>query len=275
MSKLRLLRNSDLPHLVELSRHAGWNQTPADWERTLQQAHDTAWGIEVDGRVVSSTTGMLYPQNLAWIGMVLTHPEHRGRGHATSLLKHALESLGDRAEWIKLDATDEGKPIYEKLGFQVEQHLQRWHRPAGPVSKISSYLVHDYAVDPSFDRAYFGAYRIPLLNALRRDGDSRFVVGYGYAMTRPGALATYFGPCVVRTVEAARALLENSIASHPDEEMFWDLFVDNKDAVKLAREYGFHPVRHTTRMGLRCSPNALPILRNESSVFAIAGFEYG
>ncbi len=273
MSKIRLLRNADLPQLLELSRHADWNQTQADWERMLQ--HAACWGMDVDGEIVSSTTGIVYPHNLAWIGMVLTHPEHRGRGHATALMKHAVDELRGRVDWLKLDATDLGRPIYEKLGFELESHLQRWQRPAGPVAKLSSYLVHDYAVDPSFDRAYFGAYRIPLLNALRRDGDSRFVVGYGYAMTRRGAQATYFGPCVVRTLEAARALLENAIESHQNEPMFWDLFAANKDAVKLAREYGFQPVRHLTRMALRCSPDALPILRNESSVFAIAGFEYG
>lgn len=57
--------------------------------------------------------------------------------------------------------------------------------------------------------------------------------------------------------------------------MFWDLFAGNRDAVKLAREYGFQPVRHLTRMALRCDPDVVPMLRNESSVFAIAGFEYG
>lgn len=199
MSKIRTLRSNDIPHLLDLSTAAGWNQTAADWERLLHLCRDNCWGIEIDGRVVSSTTAIRYASDLAWIGMVLTHPEYRKRGLASSLMQHAIDDVRKDVKWIKLDASDEGKPIYEKLGFVEETHLQRWRRPAGPADRLSSYMVHDYIVDPSFDRAYFGAYRIPLLNSLRRDGGSSFVMGYGYAMTRPGALASYL----------ARALCEH------------------------------------------------------------------
>ncbi len=273
--KIRPLRSNDIPSLLELSQQAGWNQTQADWERMIALAPDACHGIEADDRIVSSTTGIRHGHDLAWIGMVLTHEAHRGRGYATALVQHAIDHLRDKVAWIKLDATDTGKPVYARLGFQDETEVQRWERKPGPVEKASSYLIHEYAVDPSFDRAYFGAYRVPLLNALRRDGESCFVVGYGYAMSRPGARARHLGPCVVRSTEAARALVEDVLAKHGGESVIWDLFPSNADAVRLAKQYGFQPMRHLTRMALPCRPDVLPILRNESSVFAIAGFEYG
>jgi GNAT superfamily N-acetyltransferase len=275
MSKIRHLRASDIPSCLELSRQAGWNQLQSDWERMLSLAPDTSFGIEADGAIVSTATALKHGPDLAWIGMVLTHERHRGKGLATSLVQHAISSVSSEVRWIKLDASDQGKQIYVSLGFTDECPVSRWRRPAGPSAKSTSYLIHDYAIDPSFDRAYFGAHRLAALNALRRDGECSFVVSYGYAMSRPGELAHYFGPCGVRSTEAARALLEHTLEKHADRDIFWDLFTHNKEAVRLARQYGFQPERSLTRMAKPSKPGELPILRNESSIFAIAGFEYG
>lgn len=57
-----------------------------------------------------------------WMGTiynVYTYPEFRRKGYATQVLRALLEqteSLG--LATVDLLATDEGKPLYEKLGFQ-------------------------------------------------------------------------------------------------------------------------------------------------------------
>jgi GNAT superfamily N-acetyltransferase len=275
--KVRVLKTADLPHLLELSREASWNQMEADWARLLAQAPQSCFGIETDGQIVATTTAICYAKELAWIGMVLTAQAHRGQGMATALLDHTLTYLqSQEIGWAKLDATEQGRPLYTKLGFHDECPVERWRRPAGLGFKPTmSRPVHPYVVDPSFDRAYFGAYRIPLLNALLRESGAEFVVGYGYAMNRPGDKARYFGPSVVRTREAARQLLERYLAKYPDEETYWDLLPDNSDAVQLAIDHGFEPSRHLMRMSRALQPGIRPLVHNSSSVFAIAGFEYG
>jgi GNAT superfamily N-acetyltransferase len=276
MNKVRLLRPSDIPDCMELSNAAGWNQTPADWERILTLAPDACFGIEIDGHIISTTTAIRYAQELAWIGMVLTHPNHRGKGYARAAIEHAIRhTRAAGVRWIKLDATKEGQPLYTSLGFQEEYAVERWKREAGAQPVITKApQLNSYVVDPSFDRAYFGALRVPLLNSLLKEG-ATFVVGYGYAMGRPGALADYFGPCVVRTRDAARQLLHWFLANHQGRDIFWDLIPDNSDAVQLAIDHGFHPVRQLVRMALPGKPGEPPMLRNNTSIFAIAGFEYG
>jgi GNAT superfamily N-acetyltransferase len=53
---------------------------------------------------------------------VLTYPEYRKQGAATALLKHLIDEARARGlSHIGLSATEAGKPLYEKLGFEVQQ----------------------------------------------------------------------------------------------------------------------------------------------------------
>ena len=61
--------------------------------------------------------------------MVLTRPENRRQGLARLLMEDAIataEREGIRT--LKLDATEQGRPLYEDLGFVVEGAVERWER---------------------------------------------------------------------------------------------------------------------------------------------------
>jgi len=276
MSEPRLLVRADVPDLLELSRPAGWNQTAEDWLRLLELSPLGSFGIVAGGRVVASTTAICYEKDLAWIGMVLTDPAHRGNGYASRLMQHALHWLNQSGiAWIKLDATDMGQPIYSKLGFENECELERWKRPAASLpSRMSPVLPGKFEFDLQLDLEAFGARRRLLIESLARE-EAASIPGSGYAMGRPGTVATYFGPCVARTVDTARGLLEWFLSRHSHEDIFWDLFPGNASAASLAREYGFTPVRHLVRMAMRGAPVSAPLTHETASVYAIAAFEYG
>src|SRR3954452_24799436 len=128
--QVRALQPRDLTTAVALSTVAGWNQTVDDWRMLLDLAPDGCFGIEAAAQLVSTTTLVCYGKNLGWIGMVLTRPEYRGRGHARKLVAHALhyaDAMG--IETVKLDATEQGQQLYESLGFREEQKIERWSRP--------------------------------------------------------------------------------------------------------------------------------------------------
>lgn len=51
---------------------------------------------------------------------VLTYPHYRGRGAATKIITALIdEAKKAGVSMIELAATDDGKPLYEKLGFQA------------------------------------------------------------------------------------------------------------------------------------------------------------
>src|SRR6185437_4690945 len=103
--KLRLMRTSDLADAYELSTAAERNQTLEDWRTLLDISPHGCFGIEIDGALVATTTVVCYEKQLAWIGMVLTQKEYRGRGFARSLLARALEYADSlQIKTVKLDA---------------------------------------------------------------------------------------------------------------------------------------------------------------------------
>ena len=271
---IRLLGTADLTSAMELSQQAGWNQTEEDWEMMLRLDPLGCFAIEADDRVAATTTLLCYGNCLAWIGMVLTRPEYRRRGFAQRLMKSALQRADDlKIQSIKLDATPQGQPLYEKLGFKTEQIVERWfhdgrslHPRIEPLTSSPQYSSQ-YSLE--VDLKAFGANRSTLLQnlALRH---SPHTTAEAYSFSRGGTRAGYLGPCVAETQKAARVVIEHSLRDSSESGWFWDLLSANKNAVQLAEEFGFVPQRRLERMVLGNSPP-----KNDEMVYAIAGFELG
>ena len=277
--RLRLMNTGDLSAAVELSSAAGWNQTPEDWRMLLDLAPDGCFGIEADGRLVSTTTLVCYEQRLAWIGMVLTREGYRGRGFARRLVAVALEradSLG--IETVKLDATEQGQALYEALGFQAEQPVERWARPGSMESRTAEsqsasrtptrlsslpQTLHD------LDAQAFGADRSLMLQELARRSTLQSSPN-AFLFARAGRTNEYLGPCVAADPVAARAIIACLVNASSRTGWSWDLLPANKSAVALASELGFIRQRRLTRM-----VRGKPLRGRDEMVYAIAGFELG
>ena len=90
-----------------------------------------AWFAETEGSVVAVAFLVIdeRPANLSFITgrigtvlNVLTYAQYRGQGIATQLLKRLVEEAKSRRlSYIKLSATEAGRPLYEKLGFVETQ----------------------------------------------------------------------------------------------------------------------------------------------------------
>jgi len=245
---LRALTPQDVERAMELSIAANWNQLPSDWARVLCLEPEGCFCMEEDGRVVATATAVTYGTDLAWIGMVLTHPSYRGRGFAAQLMRSCLEfceRLG--VGCVKLDATDMGRPLYEKLGFLEESVVERWR------GELPAMPVREFPPDPALDRLAFGA-------------DRRAVVAL-LGAARAGRVANYVGPIVARSIDEAR---ERVLHAGVSGTTYWDVPEMNVVAWELARELGFTPVRKLWRMR-----KGAPIEERPEFIYALAGFEFG
>jgi GNAT superfamily N-acetyltransferase len=273
LETLRLLLPGDLDSVMGLSTAAGWNQTLADWRRVLDLEPSGCFGLETGGTIVATSSLVSYGDSLAWLGMVLTHPDHRGRGYGGRVTTAAMEYAWQRrVRVLKLDATDMGRPLYARLGFRDEAPIERWSAEEPGVPRAATDApAGGSAPDAELDRRAFGADRAALLSRLPREIAA--VLSGGYALARPGARALQLGPCVARDRDTAAKAIGAVLARRPPGPVFWDLLPSNPDAVKLAAELGFTPVRRLMRMSiLREGPD---VPHDDTLVYAAAGFEYG
>jgi GNAT superfamily N-acetyltransferase len=273
--QLRLMTTDDLAVAAELSAAAGWNQTAEDWQMLMALEPHNCFAIEADGRLVATTTLLRYSQQLAWIGMVLTSASYRGRGFARRLLDVALDradSLG--IETVKLDATQQGRPLYETFGFQAEQAVDRWSRPASGQSRpLEPKRSSNFSVlSPhlrALDLEAFGTDRSSILQALAPRSTME-LSSNAFLFARPGRTTHYLGPCIADDPAAAREIIISVLKTSVHSSWSWDLLPANKQAVALASELGFTRQRCLTRMA-----RGKPLRGHEEAVFAIAGFELG
>ena len=278
--EVRLLLESDMPAALRLKELAHWNQTESDWLRLLRLEPNGCFCATIDGEVVATTTTTTYRPELAWIGMVLVHPERRQLGIATRLMKIALAYLAEAAvPTIKLDATPLGCSLYRRLGFKDEALIERW------VGIAESRQVSCSSLDIAarrqaleFDRHAFGAKRSKLLEMLldgscvtplvTTAGDGQLT---GYGLARPGSAAAYVGPLLATNTEAATTLLDGLLSQMSGRRVYIDLNKNFRGGQKILTERGFVKQRGLIRMFYGQANDA----GSSTSIFAIAGPEVG
>lgn len=281
--EIRLLDERDIHGAMRLKELAHWNQTESDWRRLLRLEPRGCFCASVDGRLVGTTTTTTYGDELAWVGMVLVDPEYRRRRIATRLMQTALDYLEKRVAAVKLDATPDGQPVYERFGFKVESLVERWmgtarddRRADGCETFESSSRSELFALD----RKAFGADRSKLIEVLLADACVAPAVAAkddgrlnGYALARRGSSATYVGPLVATDAEQAAALLDRLLGQLAGQQIYVDLNANFDRGAGILAARGFIKQRDLLRMsyGERSSSSAA----SSESVFAIAGPEFG
>jgi GNAT superfamily N-acetyltransferase len=190
--ELGALRLDDLPAALALSIQAGWNQTPEDWRRILELSPDGCFGGRIDGKLVATATSASPAPGLRWIGMVLVDESCRGRGFGTRILQRVLEL---KAEVVGLDATDLGRPVYLKLGFQDVAPIDRWGGTLRDLPGESRRTSIERVLE--IDRQALGVDRSALLRHLAAEPGVKLLASDdGYAVLRPGRTAAHLGPLV-------------------------------------------------------------------------------
>lgn len=277
---IRTMTRADIAACMRLKEAAGWNQTEQDWANVLAIEPQGCWVAEVDGVIAGSTTAVCWGKELAWIGMVLVLPEFRRRGIARALMERAMEYCREReVGCVKLDATDMGRPLYEKFGFVEECLIERWRADTlrAPIEEeLKPFPPRSTEEILDLDREGFGADRGALLRMLMGQYPEDCVaLEDGFGMSRPGSNARFLGPCIASDMGTARMLIAAITRRYPEEPWFWDLLPDNRAAAELASEFGFTARRKLFRMGVGPGCPERKLAANVNLQFATSGFEYG
>lgn len=104
--------------------------------RSLSSESFVAWLVEDEGCVVSTGGMVVYERMMrskgagvgheGYVLNVYTLPEHRRKGHAVRVMDALLDHARERGVRLTLLATEDGEPLYEKLGFARAERTYRW-----------------------------------------------------------------------------------------------------------------------------------------------------
>jgi len=276
VSRFSQLTETHIADCVALSSEAGWNQTFEDWALFLR--HGTVLGLlTAHGVTVASGAVLPYPDDFAWISMVLVTASWRRERIGMSILEACCTEVAQRGLLSMLDATPAGERIYRPLGFEGIFNLSRWQgiserRANSPVG-IRAMAAGDIRSVIAIDAAAFGAKRKFLIESLfRRLPQLAFVSldSASFVLARPGRIATQIGPIVATNEDVADALLDAALGcvSGP---VFLDL-IDGRDIlIRHLQQRDFSVQRPFLRMGLnRRAPFGDP-----ARLFVVAGPEFG
>ena len=215
---LREMGAADVAPAHLLSQKIQWPHRLEDW----QQAWSLGGGViaEVEGDVVGCALRWLWGDQRATLGLVIVAEQCRGQGIARAMLQQMIAPLPDYQ--LHLVATDQGKPLYQKLGF-IDQGLLAQHQcremPAGhtaPLPKGASLrpaLPQDLATLVELDLAASGLSRQPLLAAMLASAEQALVleqqgIAVGFAFRRRFGHGNMIGPVVAPELTGAIAMVD-------------------------------------------------------------------
>lgn len=215
---LREMGAADVAPAHVLSQKIQWPHRLEDW----QQAWSLGGGViaEVEGDVVGCALRWLWGDQRATLGLVIVAEQCRGQGIARAMLQQMIAPLPDYQ--LHLVATDQGKPLYQKLGF-IDQGLLAQHQcremPAGhtaPLPKGASLrpaFPQDLATLVELDLAASGLSRQPLLAAMLASAEQALVlehqgIAVGFAFRRRFGHGNMIGPVVAPELTGAIAMVD-------------------------------------------------------------------
>lgn len=259
-----------------LSRHEQWPHRPEDWTMALSLSHGLV-AVDDRSRVVGTVLMTPYGDGAATINMVIVDPAWRGKGLGRRLMDGAMALAGERP--LRLVATREGLPLYERLGFRETGRVLQHQGVCDPVpvpvpTDVAPAMAADRAAIAGLDRQAFGADRGALIDRFAEVG--RFLVlrtdgaVTGFAALRDFGRGRVIGPVVAPDLDAAKRLM----APFMSECAGTFLRVDTTATTELApwlAEHGFAHVGGGVAMQRPVvTPPATPV-----STFALASQAFG
>lgn len=196
---------------VALSRQENWPHRPQDWQMALQLSSG-AVALDDQGRVTGTILVTPYGTDCAMINMVIVDRNARGKGLGRKLMEQAFTLAGNRP--LRLVATTDGMPLYEKLGFvpsgTILQH-QGNVTALGMPDGVQAADTGDLPEIKALDRDAYGANRETLIDALAERGEFAVIRRNGaieaYAAIRPFGRGEVIGPVIAGDADAAKALI--------------------------------------------------------------------
>ncbi len=280
--ELEQFDKNDILGLRDLSASVGWDYDEQEINTVITSGkiygHKNA-----EGKIVSSAAIIPYDTDLASIGMVIVNKDYRGLGLGKKVTQKCIDSVSKETS-IMLISTEEGKPLYENLGFKTVDYVHKLLCESYIPNKlivnkevtIERYNSNDFNKIIELDSAAFGDKRSKfLLNRINqskqclvvRDKTGK-IIGFGLSILGP--LNLILGPIVAPNFETAALLIKELASKHPGNLRI-DMPSGNNELMSFLEKCGFAKTSEPPIM-IKNSMN-MPFRNHE--LFAIAAQVFG
>ncbi|MBE7118933.1 GNAT family N-acetyltransferase [Bacillus cereus] len=280
--RVERLKKENIEDIVALSSYIGWDYNREEIETIFNSG--IVYGVWNEKKeLIASAAIILYGETLASIGMVIVHPDYKGRGIGKAITDSCMKSVSSQTP-IMLIATDEGKPLYEKLGFRVVSYVSKYicntynanYKCVGNEEYILNYEECDLEKIIKIDEDAFGTSRKEFLKRrimqseqgiLIRDTKQN-ILGYGMSIQTPEN--KIIGPIVAKNDTMAMEIV-HSLAKGHNGKLRMDVPEGKKDFVKELEINGFQKVNTPPIM----IKNRNQFLKRNGELYSIAAQIFG
>lgn len=250
MNELIELHEEHTSGLLRLCRQAGWPDY-GEQELALLVQQGRFFGYQnVRGDIISCI-GLFLFGRLASIGLVIVDKEYKRLGLGRRMV-NACISKTDESTAIRLCATKEGLPLYEKAGFHTAGSVRKYScHSFQPIekqdhldAKLTAFRKQDFQELATADLAAFGGDRSNLLQQLISTSEECVIarnnegqlIGYGLSVQTPANLK--FGPIIAPSSDVAAQFI-NRLAAGKQGPMRIDIPGEHTSLHDRLIEMGF------------------------------------
>ncbi|WP_100225091.1 GNAT family N-acetyltransferase [Saccharococcus caldoxylosilyticus] len=272
----------DIPELILLSASVGWDYDEHEI-RTMMKSGKIYGHKNEEGKVVSSAAIIPYDTSLASIGMVIVHEEYRRMGLGKIVTRACINTVSKDTA-IMLIATEQGKPLYEKMGFSVVDCVHKYlcdhYIPVRSINKmdieINTFSQEDVTQMIKLDEKAVGAKRSKfLVNRIEQAKECLVVkdsngtiIGYGLSILGP--INLILGPIVAPNFEIASLLIDELARNHQGRLRI-DVPSGHEEFMLFLEQRGFYKVSQPPIMIM----NAKQLPRRNGTLYGIAAQVFG
>ncbi|HDR7776088.1 MULTISPECIES: GNAT family N-acetyltransferase [Bacillus] len=280
--RVERLKKENIEDIVALSSYIGWDYNRAEVETIFNSG--IVYGVwNEGGKLIASAAIILYGEAFASIGMVIVHPDYKGRGIGKAITSSCMNSVSARTP-IMLIATEEGKPLYEKLGFRSVSYVSKYicnsynadDHCVGNENYMMNYEVGDLEKIIKIDGYAFGTNRKEFLKKRIMQSEQCIVVkdkeqsvlGYGLSIQTPEN--KIIGPIVAKNDEMAMRIVHDLARGHHGKLRI-DVLEGKKGFMKVLEITGFKKVNTPPIM----MKNSGQLLKRNNELYSIAAQIFG
>jgi predicted N-acetyltransferase YhbS len=252
--RIRAMTPADVAPTSERILRADWGDRRAWFEFAATQPQCRPIVAEAEGEVVGTAVGTANGV-VGWVGTIWVDPAHRGAGTGRALTEAVIEGLEDAGcRTLVLVATEQGLPLYERLGFTMQSHYRILEAPgldaAGePDAAVRPFETADLEAVIALDALATGEDRSHAIRRFAAPGTTRILevdgTIRGFVIRAPWGGGATIAPA---PEDAVRILDARRRAAGPSGRVRVGLLEDNAAGLAALEAAGLAPVWSAPRL---------------------------